>query len=293
MRRRYLKTIKQYRNEGRIIYYLDETWINEGHTKQKVWTDNNIVSRRRAFVEGLSTGLKNPSGKGKRLIILHVGSESGFVNDGLLLFEGKKTSDYHEEMNAAVFEEWFSALLNKLPNNAVIVMDNASYHSRKSEKIPTSSYRKNKMQEWLQSKQIKFDSDMVWPELLHLINLHKDKYNTYVTDEMAKKDSKIVLRLPPYHCELNPIELIWAKIKNEVASKNKSFKIRDVKQLFLQAVESVTSADWQKCVHHVIKEEEKMCRLDGIMDSVIEPLIISVGSDDDSSFSECSVGDSD
>ncbi|KAB0799818.1 hypothetical protein PPYR_07698 [Photinus pyralis] len=84
----YLKAIKQYRNEGRAIYYLDETWLNEGHTKQKVWTDDNVRTRRQAFVEGLPTGLKNPSGKGKRLIILHVCSENGFVNEGLLLFEG-------------------------------------------------------------------------------------------------------------------------------------------------------------------------------------------------------------
>uniref|UniRef100_A0A1Y1JY26 Tc1-like transposase DDE domain-containing protein n=2 Tax=Photinus pyralis TaxID=7054 RepID=A0A1Y1JY26_PHOPY len=130
-RRKYLKAIKQYRNEGRAIYYLDETWLNEGHTKQKVWTDDTIRTRRQAFVEGLSTGLKNPSGKGKRLIILHVGSENGFVNEGLLLFEGRKTSDYHEEMNAEVFEEWFASFLVKIPENAVIVMDNAPYQEDK------------------------------------------------------------------------------------------------------------------------------------------------------------------
>ncbi|KAB0793983.1 hypothetical protein PPYR_13603 [Photinus pyralis] len=33
-RRKHLKSIKQYRNQGRVIYYLDETWLNEGHTKQ-------------------------------------------------------------------------------------------------------------------------------------------------------------------------------------------------------------------------------------------------------------------
>lgn len=29
-RHRYLQKIKQYRREGRFIYYQDETWINEG-----------------------------------------------------------------------------------------------------------------------------------------------------------------------------------------------------------------------------------------------------------------------
>lgn len=285
-RQKYLRVIKECRREGRPIYYLDETWVNEGHTKEKVWVDNSIKNRRQAFIEGFTTGLKNPSGKGKRLIILHVGSELGFVDGGLLCFEGKKTADYHEEMNATVFEEWFSKLLQKLPDNAVIVMDNASYHSRKCERIPTTSSRKKDMQEWLRLKHIEFDADMVRPELLHLIRLHKEQYNLYVTDEMAKKNNKIVIRLPPYHCELNPIELIWAQIKNEVASKNQTFKIADVKDLLLQAIQNVSHIHWQKCIEHVIKEEAKMCNLDGIMDDLIEPIIISLGADGDTSSSE-------
>ncbi|XP_057671272.1 uncharacterized protein LOC130903016 [Diorhabda carinulata] len=96
-RRQYLTSIKCYRSEGRPIYYLDETWLNEGHTKAKVWIDTNIKNKTQAINEGLSTGLKSPSGKGKRLIILHAGCEQGFVNDALLVFESKKTGDYHED----------------------------------------------------------------------------------------------------------------------------------------------------------------------------------------------------
>ncbi|GJQ75820.1 hypothetical protein Trydic_g17889 [Trypoxylus dichotomus] len=82
-----------------------ETWLNEGRTMQTVWMNINVLSHRQAFVEGITTGLKNPSGKGHRLIRLHIGNIGGFVENGLLLFEGKKTSDYHEEMNCIVFEE--------------------------------------------------------------------------------------------------------------------------------------------------------------------------------------------
>ncbi|XP_050504984.1 uncharacterized protein LOC126883468 [Diabrotica virgifera virgifera] len=286
-RRRYLTSIKEYRSQGKPIYYLDETWVNEGHTKEKVWVDTDIKNRRQAFIEGLSTGLKNPSGKGKRLIVLHIGSELGFVNEGLLLFEGRKTEDYHEEMNASVFENWFSNILQKLPKNAVIVMDNAAYHSRKLEKIPTTSSKKKDMQEWLKVKNIPFNLEMVRSELLHLIRLNKNEYNMYVTDEMAKENGQIVLRLPPYHCELNPIEKIWAQVKNEVALKNTTYKLKEVKNLLLQALDNVTPTHWQNCVKHILKVEEKMCKLDGIMDSVIEPLIISIGNDDsDTSSSE-------
>ncbi|KAJ8910114.1 hypothetical protein NQ315_013254 [Exocentrus adspersus] len=93
---------------------------------------------------------------------------------------------------------------------------------------------------------------------------------------MAKKENKVVFRLPPYHCELNPIEMIWAQVKNEVAGKNKTFKLKDVKELLIEALNNVTKVNWKKCVEHVIKEDEKMSTLDGIIDDLIESLIISV-----------------
>lgn len=62
-RRNYLRIIKLAREEKKKIYYLDETWLNEGHTTTKVWTDTMVQNKRDAFLNGLTTGLKNPSGK--------------------------------------------------------------------------------------------------------------------------------------------------------------------------------------------------------------------------------------
>lgn len=44
--------------------------------------------------------------------------------------------DYHREMNAEVFESWFTMLCGLLPSESkgrkiCVVMDNASYHGRK------------------------------------------------------------------------------------------------------------------------------------------------------------------
>lgn len=62
-RRNYLRAIKNAREVGKKIYYLDETWLNEGHTTSKTWVDTTVTSAHDAFIKGLSTGLKNPSGK--------------------------------------------------------------------------------------------------------------------------------------------------------------------------------------------------------------------------------------
>lgn len=116
-RRSYISDIRRYRKEGRTIYFLDETWVNAGDCSSKVWVDQTIQSHRDAFLRGLTTGTRNPTGKGKRLIVVHIGSAEGFVAGGLLCFESKKNiSDYHDEMNGDTFFEWFCAGLQSVLN---------------------------------------------------------------------------------------------------------------------------------------------------------------------------------
>lgn len=64
---KFLRTMNEIRESGdsRPICYLDETWVNENHSKKYIW-QNSLESG----------GLKVPPGKGKRLIICHVGSAS-------------------------------------------------------------------------------------------------------------------------------------------------------------------------------------------------------------------------
>ncbi|RVE40048.1 hypothetical protein evm_015302 [Chilo suppressalis] len=67
-------------SEGRTIYYTEETWINEGHTMNKIWQDHTIKTAKEAHREGLSIGLKNPSGKGKHLIVLYIWAQvKGYI----------------------------------------------------------------------------------------------------------------------------------------------------------------------------------------------------------------------
>lgn len=285
-RRNYLRTMKKYREEGRKIYYLDETWLNEGHTVAKAWQDQNVKTRRQAFLEGFSTGLKAPSGKGRRLIITHIGSDSGFVEGGLLLFESKSTGDYHEDMNAARFEEWFKNILGKIEIGSVIVLDNASYHTRKAEELPTSAWTKLRIQCWLTEKNISYDANMLKRELLHLANIHKEFYKRYVIDTMATEYGMQVLRLPPYHCELNPIELIWAQVKGTVARNNVTFKMAQLKPMLEAALSTITAESWKKCIEHVKKVEERMWELDISIEVIVEPLVINLKETEEESSSD-------
>ena len=73
-----------------------------------------------------------PSGKGQRLIVLHAGSAEGWVPGADLMLRSKTNSaDYHDKMNSEHFMEWFmKQLLPNIPDNAVIVVDNATYHNK-------------------------------------------------------------------------------------------------------------------------------------------------------------------
>ncbi|KAF0720908.1 DDE 3 domain-containing protein, partial [Aphis craccivora] len=52
-------------------------------------------------------------------------------------------------------------------------------------------------------------------DLMEKVNKIKKQYDHYAIDEYAKEHNKIVLRLPPYHCELNPFEMAWASVEDK------------------------------------------------------------------------------
>ena len=145
----YLGKIKEYRQQNRHIVYLDETWFDTHDVVQYGWVDSSQ-----------NCALNAPCSRGKRVIILHAGSENGFVPNALLLSAkniSQSSADYHEDMTADLFEKWFSEqLLPNIPPNSVIVLDNASYHSRILNKIPNSGTKKEDILNFMRKKKCKF-----------------------------------------------------------------------------------------------------------------------------------------
>ena len=88
---KYLREIKKLREQGRTIVYTDETYVNTSHNTMKCWQSADVA-------------VNVPFSKGERLIIVHAGSENGFINGAQLLFKAKSSSgDYHSEMNGQNF----------------------------------------------------------------------------------------------------------------------------------------------------------------------------------------------
>lgn len=261
---------------SRPVIYLDETWVNANHSPKFIWQSSTSQG-----------GLKVPLGKGSRLIICHAGSaDQGFIPSAQLVFQSKSTVDYHEEMNSEVFKKWFLDLLRGLDEPCVIVMDNASYHSAYAEKIPSTKTKKADIVTWLLNKNIPHNATQTRPELLNIVKEHKEKYRAYELDQIAYEMGHEVVRLPPYHCQYNPIELIWAQVKGQIAFKNKTFKIKDVRKLLHEALLNVTVDDWKKCVKHAEKLQEEDFAKSGIRDEAMERIVINLQEDSESSFCE-------
>ena len=269
LRLKYLKQIKMYRSQGRTIIFLDETYIHAGHTTTKCWTDNSLK------------GLFSDIGKGKRLIIVHAGGDMGFIPNSLLIFKSGSTSgDYHADMNGENFEKWLKEkLIPNLPPNSVIVTDNASYHNVQVDRAPTSASRKSDMIEWLISKNIAFDPNSYRVELYDIIKNNKKEHVKYKFDTLVKEHGHVLLRLPPYHPDLNPIEKIWSSVKRHVAKYNTSFKLDAVKMLAEVEFENEEkySALWKTMCEHVVHNEDNYLANERWMEVKVPELIINVG----------------
>lgn len=217
---------------------------------------------------------------GRRWIIVHAGSETGFVDNALLMFKADtKTGDYHDQMNAENFTKWLTEkLLPNIPRNSIIVMDNAPYHSKEENKPPNMNNRKQVMVEWLQAHNIEFPSESTKPELYLIIKQHKPPKN-YKIDKLLAENGHEVVRLPPYNCDLNPIEYIWNLMKMRVSEKNVEQLESRIESLTLEALASITPDDWQKEVNHVKRLEEEYWQKDRITD---ELFIINTADDSES-----------
>ncbi|XP_075210547.1 uncharacterized protein LOC142317893 [Lycorma delicatula] len=128
----YLRHSIKYREEGRKIVYLDETWMHVSHTCNKLWKGVMIKTPKDAFLAGLSSGLKTVS-KGPLFVVANAGSDEGFLEGRDLVFLAKKSStDYHNEMQSSHFEKcMIDNILSVVFEGSVIDLDNRPYHSRK------------------------------------------------------------------------------------------------------------------------------------------------------------------
>ncbi|CAB3398133.1 unnamed protein product [Caenorhabditis bovis] len=130
-----------YRSIGAICAYMDETWVYRG-----------MKPTIRPAVE---------KDKGTRAIVVGILTEDGILENSESVFStGKKPDeeyeDYHKNMDTRIYEAYMK---RNIPNLAkmsmdrkrevVLIVDNAPYHCRMLEKLPTMSSSPEEMRSFL------------------------------------------------------------------------------------------------------------------------------------------------
>jgi hypothetical protein len=128
--------------QGRcVIVYTDESYVNTNHARKFTWYHPDTPEKN---------DVVRPSGKGKRLVLLHAFTQDGWLtldpslhNDRAdervrsceLVYEAEKgDGDYHDNMNGSIYMQWLTERLlpvvaERYPGlKMVLVLDNASYH---------------------------------------------------------------------------------------------------------------------------------------------------------------------
>ncbi|KAJ3646484.1 hypothetical protein Zmor_024070 [Zophobas morio] len=251
--------------EKKPFIYLDETWVFSNGTVTRSWQDEDLRS------------VKRTSGDGGRYIIINAGKEEGFVENASLIFKSKNnTLDYHHEMNAENFEKWLqNDLLPKLeePSNLV-------------EKRPTTAWKKVDLQLRLQKNCIAFSELHKKDTLLKLCKAHY-KNPVYVVDNIITAPGHDVLRLPPYHCIFNPIEMVWSQTKRFYDKD--VLKSKNPLDAWNRALQNITPEQWKSYVKHIeniIKtywDKEKFVKVNNI---IINLNVETDESDSDFNFAE-------
>lgn len=274
----YLRKIREYREEGREIFYQDESWVNANIRSPKEWKHDDMPNTDK--VRG---------GLGKRTILCGIGSaRTGWLNgrDSFLMFHGKLKvgSDYHEEMSSTVFLDWMkNKVLPFVPDRSVVVIDRATYHlTRTAETRPPNGETKAQLLQWLRARpteervRIRDSSGKDWtrksddeillraPVGLSLAELKvivkkfspEPEYEAKALIDKQERDLKLLL-LPTHHPELNPIELQWGRLKAYAMRHNTSFNLPDVEKLVWDEYDRVTVEHWAGCERRAIKTENE------------------------------------
>jgi transposase len=260
--------------------FLDESYCNLHHTRPKTWLD----------VDGYR---ESESGRGKRYCIVGAGVYwtsgdklyANFVERSLVAWDstkqGKKchnifheddedlamhmvtgesdvTRDYHGNFSAELFEFWFRKLcqtLQELYGQCLIHMDGAAYHKRRHNRPPTEADSVAEIKQWLTQHSVPFHPDDRKYQLLARIPA-ESKRTRFVSQVIAEEHGHKVIFTPPYHPELEPIEIIWAVIKNRIAA-NPAKTMAELGAKLIDSCRLVTETTWLGARKKTTAKEEE------------------------------------
>jgi len=121
---------------------------------------------------------------------------------------------------------------------------------------PTLQSSKKKIREWLEKNKIYCRKDCLKPELVEVLKKVAPE-PIYAIDELATVYGHKVLRTPPYHPELQPIETCWGVVKNYIA-KHCNFTMKNLIKQLDNGFRKVTRETCTAIVKRIQEKEDEL-----------------------------------
>jgi transposase len=258
--------------------YLDESYCHQHHNSH----DHSVYNPD----DKLDFQEKKSSNRGQRYCFLAAiqgpnprkeicvdpADKARLVPNSVMMFKPSArkdhSGDYHKVFNGDNFIKWFKEQL--LPNlgdaPCVIMMDNAAYHLVYSEHVPRPyKMKKAELVEYLLSKgQSTTDQDgRQLPVLLLRAKAREyiEKNEVSAVIELAREKFHKILFTPPYHSDLQPIELVWALVKGNVARLYSNGRTMDqLEQQLKDEFKALLKEKGSVSIHGMIENTAKLSK---------------------------------
>ncbi|KAF0702437.1 hypothetical protein AaE_015926 [Aphanomyces astaci] len=204
-------TQQVHTTDRRTVVYLDESFINQHYNKNDISLYDDLDVQVKAIHKG----------RRFRFIaaIVDGGPFESFVVCYEKFFGGKQTKDYHGMVDHKYFVARFGRLLDDLADrgisNTIIVMDNAKYHKCIPDATPRFSWRKADLMVACDALGIEHTPGELKASIWSKLQPYTASVVPVVV-EMASAAGHEVVYSAPHHSNLQPIELLWAIVKEDV-----------------------------------------------------------------------------
>jgi hypothetical protein len=133
-----------------------------------------------------------------------------------------------------------------------------------------SQMKKAALQEWLTHRGIRWEEQWLRARLMEEVDPYRDKKP--MVEVFAEEKGQKLLFLPVHHPELNPIEFIWANVKNYCGTVfSNSTRFKEQRQHLEESFKKdITPEYCTKVYEHVQKIDERYWHTDLMIDDEIE-----------------------
>lgn len=265
---------------GRRLFAVDESFIHLGlhYDVYNLYDPDDILDvqtrrhrykgRRHVFIGGIMSALPLPDG----VPWVPTREEQAFWLEEAFIIKpsDKRKRDYHASFNADDFEEWVRRVAKWQRDHGhkcIWLLDNVSYHKRKSASKVTRSSPKEVII-WALQQEKALPADLLTDEALGARTKADlaEEWRKYKAGLRSNVEAILnyygheLQWVPAYHSDFMPIETVWACAKRKVAQGyNINTTIDDVLGRLESSFRHLTSKAIQGCFDKARRHEDE-CR---------------------------------